>query len=225
MIDFSKYTLPNIRHHVSPNLYIPRAELTVDLSYYPPLYIELQWEQIFANGKPPQILDIGCGLGKFMLNYSYTEGVGNVLGLEVRKRVCEWVQDIIHAEQVGNAGILWYSVVNGLPFIASNSIEKIFYFFPDPWYKKRHVKRRAFTVDFLAECHRMLAPNGILFLQTDVPEVDAYQQEVLQEFGGFSYHPAGEEEWRNHYQLPKTNQEEICLRNGIPYTRLVCVKK
>ncbi len=225
MINFSKYPLPNVRHHVSPNLYIPRAELTFDVPYYPPLHTAIDWTTVFADGKPPHILDIGCGLGKFMLDYAYTHTDTNILGIEVRKKICEWVAHVITTEQTPNAGMLWYSVVNGVPFIESMSIEKIMYFFPDPWYKKRHVKRRAFTVEFLQECHRMLRQDGLLFLQTDVPEVDAYQREVLTTFGGFLFEDVEESVWRTEYGLPKTNQEEICVRNGIPYTRLVCRKR
>jgi hypothetical protein len=71
----------------------------------------------------------------------------------------------------------------------------------------------------------MLRQDGLLFLQTDVPEVDAYQREVLTTFGGFLFEDIAESVWRTEYGLPKTNQEEICLRNGIPYTRLVCRKR
>jgi tRNA (guanine-N7-)-methyltransferase len=219
-IDYTKYPLPRSRHHVGANLYVPKRDLKIEPTYYPPLYNELHWTEFFASGAPPSVLDIGCGLGKFMLETALATPAYNVLGLEVRKYAVDWIQNVIAGERVANASVLWYNVANGLPFIPSASVQQIFYFFPDPWFKRRHHGRRAFTPAFLDECARILAPEGTMYLMTDVPEVDTYQRATMHKHGKFRYESVeNEAEWGLQ---AKTNHQEFCERKGIPYTRLKC---
>lgn len=137
MIDFSKYPLPNrMRHHTSPNFYLPASELQIIPKGYPPLIDKIDWSNHFANSQPPDLLDIGCGRGKFLLDMSFRLPQKNILGIEVRPLPVEWLQNVIKGENLPNVSVLRYSVVNGLPFIEDNSIEEVFYLFPDPWPKK-----------------------------------------------------------------------------------------
>jgi tRNA (guanine-N7-)-methyltransferase len=223
-IDYTKYPLPRSRHHLSANQYLRRSEIHVPLSYYPPLLHECAWEDYFSNRHAPTYLDIGCGLGRFMLETSLQTPELNVLGLEVRKYAVDWIQNVVHSERpngiLHNAQAQWYNVANGLPFIATGSLQKIFYFFPDPWFKRRHFQRRAFTFDFLDECARILSREGTMYLMTDVPQVDEYQRTTLQKHGKFML-----EECSNDAAWglsARTNQEEFCLRKEIPYVRLHC---
>ncbi len=219
-IDYTKYPVPRIRHHANPTLYLPESNHHVQLSYYPPV-VTPAWRDHFANGLPPAWLDVGSGMGKFLIETAISAPEKNILGIELRKTAVEWVQTVLHGEQIPNASLLWYSVVNGLHFIESGSIEKIFYFFPDPWVKKKHHKRRAFSRALLNEFARMLRPDGTLYLMTDVPEVDEYQQEVLRDHRYFSprYTPS-DEEWG---LAIRTDQERFCLKKNIPYVRVTCV--
>jgi tRNA (guanine-N7-)-methyltransferase len=260
MIDYRKYPVPRSRHHVSPNLYQAadrispayRETMLARENSYPPLYTaeNLDWSQLFADGQPPRQLDIGCGMGRFLLEMSLanaentgitvnTESVGktekttlsnNFLGLEVRKYAVDWINGVISGEQLPNAACLWYNVANRLAFVPSDSIQRLFYFFPDPWFKRRHHGRRAFTPEFLDECARVLAKSGgeqhggVMYLMTDVPDVDEYQRGVMAQHGRFDYevcehNASGDAAWG----LPvRTNQEEFSRKKNIPYVRLKC---
>lgn len=221
-IDYTKYPVPRLRHHANPTLYLPITEHQVTLRYYPPVTGQLNWQEHFANGKAPAYLDVGAGMGKFLLETALATPEVNILGIELRRTAVEWVQSIIEGEKIPNAALLWYSVVNGMSFIESNSIEKLFYFFPDPWVKKKHHKRRAFSEALLDEFARVLHPDGTLYLMTDVPEVDTYQQEVLREHGVFTCKYV---EQSAEWDLPvRTDQERFCLKKHIPYIRMVCTK-
>ncbi|KXK55367.1 MAG: tRNA (guanine-N(7)-)-methyltransferase [Chlorobi bacterium OLB5] len=220
-IDYTKYPLPRIRHHANPVLYFPLKQHKGNNFLYPPVYNKLDWSEIFADGKPPAMLDIGCGLGRFLIEMSLIHKDINILGFEVRQSAVEWIESVTSGEKLPNVKALWYSAVNGLPFIRSGSIEKVFYFFPDPWVKKRHYKRRAFSVELLAEIHRVLKSGGQLFLMTDVPEVDEFQRDVLDQYGKFSYRYVKQDQW----ELPvDTNHEEFCIRKNIPFIRMICKK-
>ncbi len=222
-IDHKKYPLPGrLREHTSPNYYLPAEQFEKLPECYPPLIEKIDWAEMFDDGKPPAALDIGCGKGDFLLEFAVRNPDLNVLGIEVRQKITEWLNKVIEGESIRNCGVIWYSAVNGLPFIDDNSIDKIFYLFPDPWFKKKHRKRRLFNHSFLDECARILKPEGKLFLATDVPDVDVYQREVIVEHGKFEYnYIEADEEW----QLPETNKEMSCKKRGVDYTRMVCELK
>lgn len=222
-IDYSKYPFDlRIRHHVSPNLYFPLEQQKIqDDTSYPPLVSEINWSEYFANSKQANVLDIGCGMGKFLLDYSVENSNANILGIEVRKNPVNWIKSVIEGEKLTNVNVLWYSVVNRIDFIKSNSIDRIFYFFPDPWFKEKHKKRRAFKKDFVEDCIRVLKQNGTLYLQTDIEDVHQYQTSLLEEFEKsnlIKLHTPTE------WLFPITDKEEHCIRKNFKYWRL-CVTK
>lgn len=221
MIVWEKYPLPDrFRHHLSANNYFPRKELQVEPFNYPPLQEKIDWSKHYANGKPPQYIDIGCGFGWFAMDYSLQID-GNVLGIEVRQKAAEYAESVIKSENLGNCSILWYSVVNGMDFLEAGSVKKIFYFFPDPWFKKKHHKRRAYDVEFLEFCYRALENGGELLLQTDIIEVQKYHLDVLKEFGKFDFQTLSlEETW----DYPTTNKEKDCIKYEFEYYRIKAVK-
>ncbi len=221
-IDGKKYPLPRrIRHHVSPALYLPISELKTIPANYPPVVEKLDWGKLFARKKAPDYLDVGCGKGAFLLSLAETRPEKNVLGIEVRKPLAEWINSVVQGEKIPNAAALWHSAANGFPFLENESVEKVFYLFPDPWFKKKHVKRRAFNLAFLEEVFRILKPNGELLLATDVEIVDEYHKEVLSEFGKLDFKAIDDE---SEWNYPKTNKESFCIRKGIPYYRIIARK-
>jgi tRNA (guanine-N7-)-methyltransferase len=222
-IDFSKYPLPKrLRHHTASNLYIPVSELKMVTGYYPPVYNEIDWKNIYKNGLPPDALDIGCGKGAFLLEYSLLHPGINILGIELRKLPVEWLSNIIKSENINNCAILWYSASNGFPFLDSSSIKQIFYLFPDPWHKRKHRKRRTFSIGFLDELHRIMTDDAELSIATDVKEVDGYHQKTLEKHGSFTYKVIDDD---NEWELPITNKEKFCRDNNIEFYRLKCRKR
>ena len=98
-IDSKKYPLPKrLRHHTTPNLYIPWDELKKKPDYYPPLLKDLDVRSVFKNGKYPDVLDIGCGKGKLLFDHSEMYPGKNILGIEVRLIAVEWLNTVIEGE-------------------------------------------------------------------------------------------------------------------------------
>lgn len=217
-IDFNKYPYPKRkRHHTNPQLYIPADELKQLPENYPPLIKRLDWKQIFLNGKAPTHLDIGCGKGGFLLDFAELTPEANVLGIEVRKWPVDWINNFIGNEGINNCYALWYSVVNRIDFIESKTIDKVFYFFPDPWTKRKHLKRRAFNKIFLDDIARVLKPWGSLLVQTDVLEVHEHHVKMLKDHSAFIFDlEINDSDW----ELPKTNKEKFCIKENIPYYRI-----
>ncbi len=222
IIDFNKYPLPSrMRHHTSPNFYMPLNELKIIPKHYPPVYKTIDWSNIFANAKSPQILDIGCGRGLFLLSIAEQNPDKNMLGIEVRQWCCDWLANYINGEGIANCGILHYCISNSLNFIEDTTIDEVFYLFPDPWVKTKHLKRRAFNQSFLDEIYRVLNDGGKLFLATDLHEVHKYHIEMLKIFNKMKFSIIDDEK---HWNKPLTNKEIFCKSNNIRTYKIIAHK-
>lgn len=214
-----KYPYPRkVRHHVSANLYIPIKNLKYIPLYYPPLIEQNTVFNSFENKKNPTIIDIGCGKSRFLLEFALAYPQENILGLELRKSLVEWIQNVIRSEHIPNAWVYWYSAVNGLDFIQENTINSLFYLFPDPWPKQKQQRRRLFSIEFLKDIHRILNPQGYLYLATDCDYVDEYHRKILNQSGLFSFCEPSLQDW----SFPKTNKELFCIEKQIKIFRLKC---
>jgi len=216
-IAWAKYPIPRIRHHANPQVYMPASQQHVIAPWYPPTRENAEWGSWFGNGRPADVLDLGCGRGAFLLRHALSHPELNILGIEVRQVLPDYINEIAHGEGIANAHAEWYSLANGLDWIAPKSIQYAVYFFPDPWPKKRHHKRRAFTTEFLTMLHRVIMPGGRLWLATDRPDVDAHQREVIAESAHFTLGP---DESDQTWPFPFcTDQQLFCDSRSIPYVR------
>ncbi len=226
-IDFieltKKYPFPEKRprHHVAPYLYIPFSQLKVVPDNYPKPISELNWSTVFKNGAPPIYLDIGTGRGKFILEMGSAFPNKNILGIEIRKNCVDWLRNIVIQENIENVGILWYNVMNGLEFIENDSLEAIFYLFPDPWPKSKHAKRRALNNETLKDICNKIARGGNIYFATDVEEIHTYHLELLRNTPNLTY-----SEVPNFFdwKLPKTNKEVSCIRRSKIYYKIIAEK-
>ena len=190
---------------------------------YPPLREQPEWGSWFADGGPGTVLDLGCGRGAFLIRHALTHPEINILGIEVRESLAEYINGVIAGESIRNAHAEWYTLANGLDWLPPESITYAVYLFPDPWPKKRHHKRRAFGSGFLEMVHRLLVPGGRLYLATDREDVDAYQREVLAESELFTVGPLLDDEtWPFRFT---TDQQMFCDAKGIPYVRYYAEKR
>ncbi len=218
-----KYPFPEKRprHHIAPYFYIPISKLKVIPPNYPKPIENISWNIFFQNGKKPDFLDIGTGRGKFLLEFALSNPQKNILGIEIKKDCVDWLQKVIEGEAIINANVLWHNVLNGLNFLEDNSLEGVFYLFPDPWPKSRHSKRRALNSEIIKEIALKLKPNGKFYLATDNFLLHNEHIELLTKSGKFSINTVEkEEEWN----LPKTNKEISCIKRNVQYYRLVCGK-
>ncbi|MFC1497224.1 tRNA (guanosine(46)-N7)-methyltransferase TrmB [Verrucomicrobiota bacterium] len=140
----------------------------------------LSLEEIFNPGKPLEI-DLGCGKGRFLVARakSYTEI--NFLGIDRLLVRLRKVNKKIIREGLNNVKLLRieasYAVKHLLP---PETVSSFYIFFPDPWPKKRHHKRRLFTSSFLDALYRTLKSSGHIHIATDNLN---YFEEICDLFG------------------------------------------
>lgn len=218
-LNLRRYPVPRVRHHVSPQLYLPLEQQHVRPAWYPPLRTQADWTAWFANGAPANVVDLGCGRGGFLLAHALAHPELNILGIEVRKVLVEWINTVIQGEHLPNVHAVWYSAVNGLHWIPDHSVQYITYLFADPWPKKRHHKRRLFSVELIDELDRILVEGGRIYLATDVAEVEEQQRATFAAHGRFTLRTVSAE---HPWPFPfVTDQQDFCDRKGIPYTMMI----
>ncbi|QTM69048.1 tRNA (guanosine(46)-N7)-methyltransferase TrmB [Buchnera aphidicola (Hormaphis cornu)] len=120
------------------------------------------------NEKLPIVLDIGFGSGKALIDMASKNSNLNFLGIEVYLPGIVSSLKLAHKLNLKNLKFIYHDAVEVIQYmIASNTIFKIILFFPDPWSKKKHHKRRIFTDIFITLISKKLINNGILHVVTD----------------------------------------------------------
>jgi tRNA (guanine-N7-)-methyltransferase len=155
---------------------MPRPRPPFDLSPYliePALPYEegpITWAALFGNAHPVE-LEIGSGRGLFLVNAATASPGHNFLGIELSRKYARLAAGRLARRCVPNAKVFRGDAGLVLArLIPSGSLRAIHVYFPDPWWKKRHKKRRVFTAPLVADAERTLEPGGSLNVASDVEE-------------------------------------------------------
>ncbi|MGH8504580.1 MAG: tRNA (guanosine(46)-N7)-methyltransferase TrmB [Stenotrophobium sp.] len=127
----------------------------------------LDLAQVFGR-KAPVVLEIGFGNGDHLLARAQAEPQHDFIGVEVHQPGVGRL--LLNAEkaQLNNLRTASHDAVEVLErWIGDASLHEVVIYFPDPWHKKRHNKRRLVQPEFVALLARKLAPDGRLLLATD----------------------------------------------------------
>src|SRR5207248_9441065 len=120
------------------------------------------------------------GKGQFLLHAATTRPDTNFFGIEIVRKYQLYAATRYAIRNLPNVKTACADAKVVLrDFVAPGSVRAVHVYFPDPWWKKRHRKRRVFTPEFVAEVARSLAPGGRLLAATDVPEYAAVIAELV----------------------------------------------
>lgn len=187
----------------------------------------LDWEKVYAAPTQPLHLDIGCGKGRFLLSMATLQPSWNFLGLEIREPLVQDANTWRDELAVTNLHYLFCNVNNSLRSLLSalplGTLQRVTIQFPDPWFKKRHAKRRLVQPELVAELAIYLVSGGVVFLQSDIESL------AVEMYDRFDAHPAfqrqGTEKWltENPLLVP-TERESSTLSRGEPVYRALFQK-
>jgi tRNA (guanine-N7-)-methyltransferase len=169
-------------------------------------------------------LEIGFGHGRFLLERSAACPEARLLGIEIKKKWSTLVAERAQKRGLSNVLVWGVDVREVLPRVPEHSFVRVFMHFPDPWWKKRHVKRRLTGDTLLDEIGRVLVPGGELFVQTDVLERAELHLAALREHAAFTL--AGQAGYvaENRYQA-RSNREVRAEEDGLPVYRTLALKR
>lgn len=205
-----------VRQHVNP------LSRKYQQSATPP-----DWEKEYANVFQPLHLDIGCGRGNFLVEMAQQQPDWNFLGLEIREplvtQATAWRQGL----GLKNLHFVFCNVNNSLkPLLTAlpaNCLHRVSIQFPDPWFKKRHQKRRVVQPELVQELATYLAPGGTVLLQSDIEEVAIEMCDRFHDHAAFVRQGT---DWLPENPLPiPTEREQFTLAKGEPVYRAVFVKQ
>jgi tRNA (guanine-N7-)-methyltransferase len=135
----------------------------------------------------PRVLEIGFGMGQSLVTMAAAAPASNFIGIEVHKPGVGKLLYSMVEQGVDNIRVYCHDAVEILrDCIPEDSLDTVQIFFPDPWHKKRHYKRRLVQPVFIAQLLLRLKAGGTLHLATDWENYAQQMMEVLSDAQGLS---------------------------------------
>lgn len=129
-------------------------------------------EDLFVDPTKPLLIDLGCARGRFILRMAEADPSWNYLGVEIREPLVDEANRL--AEEAGLSN-LHYIFCNAMLWldrlierIPNGRLQMVTIQFPDPWFKKKHAKRRMVNRELIDAVMERLADGGRIFVQTDI---------------------------------------------------------
>lgn len=154
---------------------LPKLDAAIDLSRNLRTVDRLPhpWDpsQLFADGTAPLEIEVGSGKGLFLQSAATAVPAHNFLGIEVARKYAHHTASRLAKRNLTNAVIAEGDALRVFhELLPGASVAAVHVYFPDPWWKKRHRKRRVMNEAFLQDVVRVLVPGGRFHFWTDVEE-------------------------------------------------------
>ena len=208
-----------MRQHVNP-----LSKNFFEIDPIPPL------NQVFENPKLPLHLDIGCASGDFLFELSLKNKNWNYIGIEIREKLVLNANLKMKSREnknlyfsFGNANNIFNQSKNISIF---NLITSISFNFPDPWFKKKHHKRRVIQPKFINFLSNSMHNGSLIFIKTDVKELFDYMEIVISESTKFKKLDNRDFRFNESFNPNKiqTNREKYVLGNKLEIYESIYIK-
>jgi len=183
----------------------------------------VNWAQLFGNDHPVE-MEIGFGKGTFLVEQASVRPEVNFLGIEWARWFWRYASDRLRRRGCLNARTVRSEAVFFLTeCVPEASVSVLHVYFPDPWPKKRHHKRRLIQIPFMELVQRILVPVGRLQVVTDHKEYFEQIEAVVKSSGMriVDYNRPGS---AGEGEFVGTNFERKYKREGRPFYALAAVK-
>ena len=174
-----------------------------------------RWEDAFER-EAPLLLEVGFNRGKFLTSLAERFPDHNVVGIEIRRKFVWRLAQMTSAKGgPRNLRVIWgdaKAVMSAL--FQPSSLEGMFITFPDPWWKRRHAKRRLVDTRFAEELAELVKVGGFVWVKTDVEMIAKEIEAALVSRPEFGAPIRFEQD-----ELPLTYRETTCVKYGLPIHR------
>lgn len=225
----------------------PNPNLNLDSFLKEPedLPTSISSESLFGNDHPLEI-EVGSGKGLFLQTESQRRPEHNFFGIEIARKYAAHAAARFARRELNNAMMLagdatplfapsqtkslqptlHPELMGGPPRIASGSLEAVHVYFPDPWWKKRHRKRRVLSDGNIRQFSRALRVGGRLHFWTDVLDYFELTIELIAEIAPELGVPRPESQRDSTHDLDyHTHFERRSRKFGIPVYRVCYLKR
>ena len=186
------------------------------------------WQFQFGNTNPIK-LEIGFGMGNFLIEMAAKEPASNFIGIDFYHKGIRKLMARIKKLQLENIRVVYGDIRSKISILFKDKeLNTIYINFPDPWPKKRHIKRRLIKPEFIKQLAQKLNFEGITYLATDS---ENYAHEMLEYFNAetlFQNIDGQRGFLKERIDLPKTKYEKNFINAGekifyLEYVRLEAV--
>lgn len=180
-----------------------------------------------ARAQLPLELEIGSGKGTFLLNQAKKTPEVNYVGIEWAMQYWKYAADRCRRHGMENVRLLRTEAGAFVrDRLADACLRQMHIYFPDPWPKARHNKRRLVQVPFLRQAHRVLEPHGLLRIATDHSDYFAWMVDHANQVAElFDSLPFESPESAGEGELVGTNFERKYRREGRPFHGMILRKR
>jgi tRNA (guanine-N7-)-methyltransferase len=159
---------------------LPRYGVAADLA------VPLDLDVLFGR-RAPRVLDIGFGDGEAVVTCAANFREIDYLGVEVHEPGIGHLLLLLEKANLSNVRVIVRDAADVVrDSLGDGSVDAVNLFFPDPWPKKRHHKRRLVQPAFVAEIARVLMPNGLLHVATDWADYAEHARAMIAADGRFA---------------------------------------
>ena len=164
----------------------------------------------------PKVVEIGFGMGGATADIAQARPDTDYLGVEVHGPGVGSLLKLVEERQLGNVRVIQHDAVEVFThMLAPASLDGVHVFFPDPWHKKRHNKRRLIQPPFVALLASRIKPGGYLHLATDWEDYAIQMLEVLSQEATLENTADGYAPRPDYRPLTKFEQRGLRLGHGV----------
>lgn len=178
--------------------------------------LPVNWDEIYGRSARLEV-EIGFNRGVFLSELAEIEPDINVLGIEIQRRYCWRLANLFAAASGGptNLKMIWADakVVTSV-LLPPQSVGAFYINFPDPWWKKRHHKRRLVDTAFAKDLVTALDVGGEIWVKSDVLAIADEIRDALEEQSNLELSDPYTEACK-----PLTHRERKCLQQGLDIHR------
>ena len=186
--------------------------------------------EMFDDSKLNLHLDIGSAAGEFLFELAQENRSWNYLGIEIRERLVKTAKLKVREKEIKNLYFVFGSANNILYDVQSkfiiNKVKSISFNFPDPWFKKKHYKRRVIQSELINNLANTLKKGSLIFIKTDVRDLFDYMDYTI--LSNYNFKKIGENnlnfsECFNPNKI-KTSREKYAIANQFDIFERIYIK-
>ncbi len=208
-----------MRQHVNP-----LSKNFNEIERFPPLI------EMYGDAKLNLHLDIGCASGKFLFDLALINTSWNYLGIEIREKLVKTAKLKVREREIKNLYFVFGNANNILNDVQSKlileNVKSISFNFPDPWFKKKHYKRRVIQPDFINILSNSLQKGSLIFIKTDVKNLFDYMDCTISSNLNFRNIDKKDFNYSNSFNPNKikTNREKLVIDNKLDIFESIYIK-
>ena len=186
--------------------------------------------EMFADPKLPLHLDIGCAAGEFLFELAMVNPSRNYLGIEIREKLVKTAKKKVLEREIKNLYFAFGNANNILNDVQSKfifkNVKSISFNFPDPWFKKRHHKRRIIQPELINIFSNSLQTGALIFIKTDVKDLFDYMHSTISSNFNFKIIDKKNFNYSESFNpnKVKTNRENYAIMNQLDIFKGIYIK-